>query len=94
MKTLKDMVDTLAYDDEQKKDFNVKLGQRVSEERQKHKIKSGKFAALCGISESCLFNLEKGQTNISITNLLSICLVLDITLDELIPPDLYQPNNP
>lgn len=87
---LKDMLDTLAYDDASKEEFIRQLGCRINEERLKRKFTTGEFAELCGISDSCLFNVEKGRSDIHTTNLLAICLALDMTLNELIPPPLYR----
>ena len=91
MRSLKEMLDTMAYDTDDKQRFTKELGKRIQEERLKAGFSTGEFASRCGISDSCLFNTEKGRSNISITNLISICLMLDITLNDLIPEELYNP---
>ena len=92
MRTLMEMVDTFSYDTEDKQRIIHEIGQRIAEARIKNKITTGELADLCNLSESCLYNTEKGKTNISVTNLIAICLALGCSLDDMIPPELYNPD--
>lgn len=88
---LKEMLESIAYDEQIRKNFIKELGKRIAEERSKGDVSIGEFSVLCGISESCLYNVERGRGDIRTTNLIAICLALDITLDDLVPPQLYNP---
>ena len=85
------MID-FSYDKENKQRILCKIGKRIKEIRTQNKITTGELADLCNLSESCIFITEKGKTNISVTNLISICLALGCSLDDLIPPELYDPD--
>ena len=88
---LKEMLENVAYDEEIRKLVVKQLGKRITEERSKSDVSIGEFSMLCGISESSLYKIERGIGDIRTTNLISICLALGITLDDLIPPELYNP---
>ena len=81
-----------SYDKDNKQQVMREIGKRIAEIRTRNKITTGELADLCNLSESCIFSTEKGKTNISVTNLISICLALGCSLDDMIPPELYNPD--
>lgn len=87
---LKEMLENIAYDENIKKTIVKQLGKRITDERSKNDVSIGELAVLCGISESSLYKVEKGTGDIRTTNLIAICLALDMTLDDLVPPELYN----
>lgn len=91
MRSLVEMID-FSYDKDNKQQILCEIGKRIKEIRTRNKITTGELADLCNLSESCIFITEKGKTNISVTNLLSICLALGCSLDDMIPPELYNPD--
>lgn len=86
---LKEMLDSMAYDEQSRKSFIKDLGKRISKERNEKQLSVKEFSLLCGVSEACLYNAEKG-VDVRTTTLIAICLALDMTLDDFIPPELYN----
>lgn len=91
MRSLMEMVE-ISYDEENKQQVLKEIGKRIAEIRKKNNITAEKLADRCNVSYSCIYSTEKGKTNISITNLIMICLALGCNLDEIIPPELYDPD--
>ena len=72
-------------------DLNYKvLGERIREKRVQKGYTQDKLAAIIGVSNPHVSNIERGRTKVSLPTLVDICNALDTTLDELLCNDLRQ----
>ncbi len=66
-------------------DINQEIGQRVNHYRKKHGLSQGDLAEAIGLSQGSISQIEKGRRkNLTISNLQSIAIALDVE-----PGDLY-----
>lgn len=72
----------------------IALGKRIREYRNRKKLSQKKLGKLCGMSQSTICNIEKG--NISTFNILKLSIIadaLDATLDDLLYDSIYALKN-
>jgi transcriptional regulator with XRE-family HTH domain len=62
------------------------LGQKIREARIKADLRLSDLAKKTGLAESSLSRIERGYTAVSVMNLVQICEVLSIGLEELLDP--------
>jgi transcriptional regulator with XRE-family HTH domain len=60
------------------------LGQRVRELRLKRGYSQEAFADLCGVHRTFMGTIERGESNISFSNLVKISSALGITLSQMV----------
>ncbi len=66
----------------------VRLGSKIREQRLKKGLTQEKLAEKCGISPSYIGIIERGDKKLSITTLVKIASVLDISTDYLLSDSL------
>ncbi|WP_193774717.1 helix-turn-helix domain-containing protein [Vallitalea guaymasensis] len=66
----------------------VRLGSKIREQRLKKELTQEKLAEKCGISPSYIGIIERGDKKLSITTLVKIASVLDISTDYLLSDSL------
>lgn len=84
---------TKQHPDEQAAAVARQLGERIRQSRLGHKITLTALSASTGLSPGFLSRLERGETNASISNLISIATALRIALRDFFepPPDAPAP---
>jgi transcriptional regulator with XRE-family HTH domain len=60
------------------------LGQRIRELRAKKGYSQEAFADLCGVHRTFMGTVERGESNLSFTNLAKIAKALEITLSQML----------
>lgn len=63
-------------------DIKVKVGQRIKDLRQIHKLSQEAFADKCELDRTYITSLERGKRNVSLINLEKIAKAFDISLSE------------
>lgn len=63
--------------------FNRKLGARLKELRYAHKYKLQDVQDMTGIRYDLLSQIENGYSRITVMELLGLCVIYEITLDQL-----------
>lgn len=61
----------------------MKFGQKVREERQKTGLSQEELAAKAGVHRTYVGMIERGEKNITLTNIHKVAQALDITISEL-----------
>ena len=64
--------------------FLTALGQRIRELRARKGYSQEAFADLCGVHRTFMGTVERGESNLSFTNLAKISKALGITLSQLL----------
>jgi transcriptional regulator with XRE-family HTH domain len=65
-------------------EFQTALGQRIRELRLKRGYSQESFADVCGVHRTFMGTLERGESNLSFTNLVKVSKALGITLSQLL----------
>ena len=73
-------------------DFSV-IGQRIRETRISQKLTQEYVAEKTGVNVSHISNIETNKVKVSLTLLVSICNVLDTTIDYILENEYYNPEN-
>ena len=59
----------------------TEIGRKIRQARQSHSYSQEQLAELCGISTAFLGHIERGTRAMSLETLISICTVLNISID-------------
>jgi transcriptional regulator with XRE-family HTH domain len=73
--------------------ISQKIGARIREIRQEQGLSQKHIGQMLGVSFQQLQKYESGTVNISIIRLLQLCVVFNITLDEIVYGDLPEQEN-
>ena len=65
-------------------EFLLALGQRIRELRLKKRLSQEGFADVVGVHRTWMGAVERGESNVSFTNLVLIARALEITLSQLL----------
>jgi transcriptional regulator with XRE-family HTH domain len=65
-------------------DILVALGQRIRELRLKRGYSQEAFADVCGVHRTFMGTVERGESNLSFSNLVKVSRALGITLSQLL----------
>ncbi|KAB4603745.1 helix-turn-helix domain-containing protein [Lawsonibacter faecis] len=68
----------------EKKDINIKVGERIKNAREKAGLTQEKFAELLSLSAKNISAIERGAVGISLTTLQKICETLSISSDRIL----------
>lgn len=69
---------------EQNKDYNIAVGSRIRETREKMRLSREAFSEKCDISSSFLSAIENGKKSLTAKTLYKICNMSGVTADYLI----------
>lgn len=72
-------------------DFSV-IGHRIKEIRTNKKLTQEYLAEKTGVNVSHISNIETNKVKVSLTLLVSICNVLDVTLDYILENEYHNPH--
>lgn len=67
-----------------RKDLNVLVGANIKREREKAGFTQDRFSELLGIGSKSLSSIERGVVGVSLTTLLKICDILNISANVLL----------
>ena len=68
----------------EKKDINIKIGERIKAEREKAGLTQARFAELIGMGTKSVSAIERGTVGVSLPALQRICRVLSVSSDRLL----------
>lgn len=71
------------------KELNSYIGKRISEYRNSNRcsLTQAELAKRVDLSRASIINIEKGVQQVSISNLIKICIALDVSIREVLPSD-------
>ncbi len=67
-----------------KKELNIKIGERIKKSREQACLTQEKFAEIIDVSVQYVSDLERGKTGTSIPTLIKICNALHVSSDYLL----------
>lgn len=73
-------------------DFSL-IGQRIKEVRTDKHLTQEYLANMTGVNTSHVSNIETGKTKVSLTLLVQICCVLDVTVDFILENEYHNPTS-
>jgi transcriptional regulator with XRE-family HTH domain len=62
------------------------LGQKIRDERKKQELSQEDFGALCSMGRATIANIEAGKQSVTLDQIYSFCIVLNMSLEKLLPP--------
>lgn len=66
-------------------EFLTRLGQRIRDGRLRLDLSQEKFALICQLDRTYISDVERGERNISLLNLVKIAKALDVHISMLFP---------
>lgn len=73
-------------------DFSA-IGQRIKEVRNDRKLTQEYLAEKTGVNVSHISNIETNKVKVSLTLLVGICNVLDVTIDYMLENEYHNPSS-
>lgn len=68
----------------QRREDNIKIGERIRKARERSHITQEKLAEKVGVSSQYISDLERGVVGLSIPTLKSVCISLSVSSDEIL----------
>ena len=72
------------------KNLNIEMGARIATSRKKNNLTQESLAELLDVSVKHISAVERGKSSLSLEKLISICDILDVSLDYLVTGNTFN----